>query len=160
MKNSEDCMLNATLDIPLCWTGKKPTKSSSKQIQCTNEAHLDDEECPHNICQCDKKFIEGLLHNYKECISGVSFKSTVLSAAFWHGVNQYRLIIQGLINFSARYIEVLSGAIATQKRLRQILLLRWNSSFDKRFLLRELPMAQERDTNSWFLAKKFELHLW
>ena len=52
---------------------------SSKTIQCQDQAHLSEEECPHNICQCDRQFIYRLLDNYKQCILGVSFPP-----AWWH----------------------------------------------------------------------------
>ena len=44
---------------------------SEKEIQCTNNHHNHNEECPHNICQCDRLFIQGLLQNYKDCVSKV-----------------------------------------------------------------------------------------
>jgi len=40
-----------------------------KEIKCTNNQHNHNEECPHNICQCDRKFITGLLTNYKDCVT-------------------------------------------------------------------------------------------
>jgi len=43
---------------------------ATKTIQCLDQAHLSQEECPHNICQCDRQFIIRLLHNYKQCILG------------------------------------------------------------------------------------------
>ena len=46
---------------------------ATKSIQCQDQAHLSEEECPHNICQCDRQFIYRLLDNYKQCILGVSF---------------------------------------------------------------------------------------
>ena len=49
---------------------------ASKTIQCQDHAHVAEEECPHNICQCDRQFIYRLLDNYKQCILGVSFPPT------------------------------------------------------------------------------------
>ena len=54
---------------------------ATKTIQCLDQAHLSQEECPHNICQCDRQFIIRLLHNYKQCILGVSF-----STARWRNI--------------------------------------------------------------------------
>lgn len=50
---------------------------TDKEIKCTNNQHNHSEECPHNVCQCDRRFIMGLLTNYKDCITQV--RSDILS---------------------------------------------------------------------------------
>ena len=48
---------------------------SSEDIECQNAEHFHDHnglgECPFNICQCDRRFVRGLLENYKKCITKV-----------------------------------------------------------------------------------------
>ena len=54
---------------------------ATKSILCQDQAHLSEEERPHNICQCDRQFIQRLLDNYKQCILGVS-----LPPAGWRNI--------------------------------------------------------------------------
>ena len=50
----------------------------SQDIQCNDPANskkgLGNQS--HNICNCDRVFLNGLLHNFKKCITRVSGRKT------------------------------------------------------------------------------------
>lgn len=48
--------------------------SNEKTINCHDRGHLESEECPHNICQCDRLFLNSLLDVYKQCLLGDTSK--------------------------------------------------------------------------------------